>query len=101
MKQEIHLHDVNTAIIGTIMDGTAIVNVSTATTKELKFSKPDGNTATKPATLTTDGTDGQIQYVSDSLFFDVAGTWKMQAHITMPGGEWRSDIQSFTVAGNL
>lgn len=97
---EVHVGDIGTIFELTVMDGASVVDVSTATTKEIVFRKPDGTTATKTATFTTNGSDGKIRYATVANDLDKHGTWKVQAHIIMPTGEWRSDMSEFTVYTN-
>lgn len=99
---EIHVGDVGTAIRATIKDeDDVVVDVSAATTKQLIFEKSDCTEVTKTATFYTDGTDGIIQYVTESGFLTVAGVWRVQAYIVLPGGEWKSDIYEFRVHKNI
>jgi len=53
------------------------------------FSDPDGNVTSKVetdgVTHTTDGTDGQVEYVVESGLFDEDGTWKLQVKILDTG----------------
>lgn len=101
MGAEIHVGDIGTIIRGTAKDGSAIVDVSTATTKDFIFRKPDGTVITRSTVFTTDGTNGQIEYVTVSGDLDRAGTWSVQLHIILPTGEWKSDIFKFDVYANL
>lgn len=101
IKEEIHLNDIGTVFEATIMDGSAIVDVSSATTKELIFRKPSGAVITQTAVFTTDGTDGKIQYITIASDLDEAGDWKLQGRIILPTGEWRTDVSIQSVYGNL
>jgi len=101
MNSDIHVGDVGTVIVATMMDGQAIVDVSGSTTKNLTFKKPDGLMVTKPALFSTDGTDGQIQYVSEAGFFDQSGKWRLQAFVGIPAGQWTSNPVTFEVKANL
>ncbi len=98
---EIHVNDIGTVLIFTIKDGSSVVDVSTATTKQIIFSNPSCSTVTKSGSFTTDGTDGKIQYTTVSGDLDVGGTWRAQAYIVIGGNEWHSDITSFEVHPNL
>ncbi len=71
-----------------------ILDISTATTIELKFTHPNDSLITKTASFTTDGTDGQLEYktlVGDTdLQFPAdntaaLGRWGLRAKIIMPG----------------
>jgi len=99
--EEIHLNDIGTVFRATLYDGSTIVDVSGATTLELVFGKPDGTSSAKTATFTDDGVDGQIQYTVVDGDLDQLGDWKIQAHIILLGGEWRSNIDNFRVYKNI
>lgn len=99
---EIHKGDIGTIFEVTLKDDVAIVDVSSATTKEIFFRKPDGTTVlTKAAEFKTDGTDGIIQYTTILDDLDSVGGWKIQGHVILSTGEWKSDIASFKVYDNL
>ena len=99
--QEIHLNDIGTVFRLTIYDGSSILDVSSASVKEIIFQKPDGTSVTKTAAFYTDGTDGIIQYTTITNDLDATGTWKIQAKVTLPGGTWSSCTQKFKVYANL
>ena len=99
---KIHVGNIGTAFRVTIRnEDNEAENISAATTKELIFLKPDGDTETKSAAFTTDGTDGQIEYVAVSGFLDIPGLWQYQAHVIYSGGEYYSSIVEFEVEENL
>lgn len=101
-NQEIHVGDIGTIFRITIYDGgTTALDVSTATSQEIIFLKPDGTTVTQTSSFYTDGTDGIIQYTTIANDLDAAGTWKLQAKVTLPGGTWSSCTQKFKVYANL
>lgn len=102
MAAEIHVGDIGTAFKATILnEADEVVDVSTVTTKQLIFRKPDGTLLTKTATFDTDGTDGVIKYTSASGDLDVKGQWKMQGYVVFPGGSWKTSIHDFEVVCNL
>ena len=98
---EIHVDDIGTIFRVTLMDGDVIVDISTATTKQLIFKKSDSTIVTQTAAFTTDGSDGQIQYTTLEDDLDIAGVWRLQAFVIMPTGEWSSDFGPFVVFENL
>lgn len=100
-QDEIHVGDVGTVFTVTIMDGAAIVNISTATVKQILYKKPDGTVLTKTADFSTNGSDGKIKYVTVVGDLDAAGTWSIQGYVEMPAGKWHSDISQFEVFKNL
>jgi len=101
MQNEIHRLDVGTVFEVTLMDGSSVVNISTATTKEIYFQLPNGTKLTKSASFTTDGTDGKLRYTTVADDLSLAGGWRIQAHIITPAGQWRSDLGKFKVYENL
>lgn len=99
---DIRIGDTGTVFRLTIVDDVEdIVNISSATTKTIRFSKPDGVSVDKAAAFSTDGVDGIIQYVSVQDDLDVDGKWRIQAYIVTPVGEWSSEIETFWVMENL
>ena len=98
---EIHVGDVGTIFRVTIKDDATVVNVSSATTKQLIFSKPDGTNLVKTAEFYTTGVDGIIQYTTVSGDLDTEGQWRIQAYVIMPAGSWKSDVAKFVVYTNL
>jgi len=99
---DIRIGDIGTVFRLTIVDELEVpVNISAATTTDIRFQKPDDTSVDKSAAFTTDGTDGLIQYVSILDDLDMSGKWRIQAHIITPVGEWRSEIEVFNVLENL
>lgn len=107
---EARVGDVGTIFRATIKDDGVVVDVSTATTKQLIFRKADGTVVAKDATFTTDGTDGKIEYATEAAvvgppavaaFLSVAGQWAYQGYIVSAAGSWKSDIEQFVVHANL
>ena len=99
--REIHVGDIGTLIEVTLYDCGTPVNLTGATTKEIILLKPSGTKVTKTASFKTDGTDGIIQYIAVANDFDESGPWKIQGHVVLPTGEWRSDTGKFKVLDNL
>jgi hypothetical protein len=98
---EIHLNDVGTAFRATFKNQAGVViDISSATTIEFLFLKPDKNLSVQTGTLFTDGKDGKAQYVSVSGFLDQKGIWKVQGYVAWGGSHWYSDIERFRVYGN-
>lgn len=99
--EEIHVNDIGTVFKVLMKDGDDIVDLSSASTKELIFLKPAGTKVTQDAEFTTDGTDGYIQYTAVSGDLDAVGVWKLQAHIVISSLDVKSDISPFRVYPNL
>lgn len=70
-----------------LVDGVETeVDVSTASTKQIKLKDPSGNVTAKTASFYTDGTDGVLQYTTISGDFDEAGNWQMQPYVVLAAG---------------
>lgn len=98
---EIHKDDIGTIFEVTVKDGSIAVDVSGATTKDIIFKKPNGSTLTKASVFVSDGTNGKIKYTSIAGDLDVIGVWKIQSHLVLSGGTWKTDVGSFEVFDNL
>ena len=100
MTAYVRVGDIGTKIISTIKDQDGIaIDISSATTKEFTFEKPDGSTTNKAGSFTTDGTDGKLQYVFQSGDLNLQGNWKYIVHIITPTAEWHTDMSTFRVYG--
>ena len=104
--EEAHLNDIGTVFRVTVYDtsstgSTTVANISGASTKQFTFKRPSGTTFTKVAVFTTDGSDGQIEYVAVDGDLDAAGTWSLQALVTTADGTWNTNVGSFRVYENL
>jgi len=97
----IHQGDIGTRLRVTVMDGAAVMDLRTATTKEIVLRKPTGATVTKTAAFVTDGADGQIEYTTLAGDLDSDSMWQMQARVVLPSGAWRTDVAYFPVSSNL
>jgi hypothetical protein len=99
--EEVHVGDIGTIFRATLHDNGVALDVSSASTLEFTFQKPNGTTLTKTAVLTGDGTDGVVEYTTVSGDIDLHGDWKIQAYVVLPSGNWRSSIVEFKVYENL
>ena len=99
--REIHVGDIGTNFRITLKDDLAIVDASGATTQELIFKPPRLPSFARTTSYVIDGTDGQIEYATVDGDLSVKGVWKLQAHIVLAAGEWRSDVYEFPVHENL
>ena len=103
-----HVGDIGTDLRFKILDESfgaadgAIVDVSSATTIQIKFRKPDGEVVTVTGALVTDGTDGLIKYTTVAAsFLDEAGPWSAQVRVVLGSGDWHTAHGAFTVEANL
>jgi hypothetical protein len=79
-----------------VQDGIA-VDISSYTTRQFVFRKPDGTEVPKTATFTADGVDGYLQYTAEEDVFDVAGKWRVWAVLNKTGSELTSAALKFDV----
>ena len=99
---QIHTDDWGTMFEVTVVDQDGdVADISGATAKVFRFKDPSGNTVDKGADFVTDGSDGKIKYVTQDGDIDEVGDWKLQAIVTLPSGEWFSEILAFPVLQNL
>lgn len=99
---DIHVADTGTVFTVTVTDAAgAIIDLSAALTLEILFRPLNGLTFTRQAALVTDGSDGQIYYVTQAGDLLEAGEWELQAYVVLPGGAWHSDVTRFDVLANL
>jgi hypothetical protein len=98
---EVHKDDQGVQFILTLKDGNDVVDLSSASPKQIKFHKPDGTLLTKTANFYTDGTDGKIYYTSASGDLNLTGNWRLQAYVGIGSNKWHSDTGRFVVYPNL
>lgn len=102
MSTDNHIGDTGVVITLTIHDeADAVVNISTATTKQFIFSKPDGTAATVTAVFGTDGSDGVLKYTTLAGDFDKAGNWQVQAKVIAPSFTYHTAPATFIVDANF
>ncbi len=104
--EQAHVNDIGTIFRVTVNDTTStgsatIADISTASTKKFIFKRPDGTTFERTAVFTTDGSDGNIQYISVDGDLNVAGTWSLQAYVATGAGTWSTSVGTFKVHENL
>lgn len=102
MPAQIQKGNIGTAFRIEIKDqDDVVVDVSAATTIQIIFKKPGGDILTKTASFVTNGTDGMIQYVSQSGDLDTVGLWRHQGFVVQSGTEFWTDLAQFKVHRNL
>lgn len=98
---EIQENNIGTLFKVRIVDEDGVVvNVSTATTKEIILRNPAGTGTAYAASFTTDGSDGYIQYVGTSGLLNMLGIWEMQSHVVIGSNEWFGTVTKFRVLRN-
>lgn len=79
-----------------VQDGVA-QDISSYTTLQFIFRKPDGTEVEKEAAFDSDGTDGCLVYTVEDGLINVAKTWRVRAYLAKAGAELTSDPVSFSV----
>lgn len=79
---------------GTVITLDCGQDISAATGRAIEVRKPDGTTATWAADAS--GTDA-ISFTTLAGTLDMPGTWRLQAHVTLPSGEWLGRTVLLTV----
>ncbi len=98
---EVFENDIGTTFTLTIKNRQgAVVDISGAIVKQLKFTKSNGVVLTKTAVYVTDGTDGKIKYVTVDGDLDTRGIWKVQGYIQLASGSWHTTYNLFTVVAH-
>lgn len=99
---EIRVGDVGTVIEVTIDNGSGPLDLTGWTVANLIFVKPDQTKVVKPGVVPLPPTQGKITWTTVApTDLDQAGTWQVQAEVTIPGGSWKSSIGCFPVYDNL
>lgn len=100
--KEIRLNDVGVRIKATIydLDGN-VVDLSSYTTLTFNFEKPDGSIIPKTASLSTDGMDGQVEYITESGVIDQIGIWNFQVYVVLGVNSYSSTETRFRVTRKL
>ena len=101
MASEIHEGDIGTKLLITVTDDGVVVDISVASLLEIFIRKPDGTILSVSGTLETDGTDGKMHYITIAGDTDVAGVYKLQGRVVLPGGSYYTSTATFKVHCNL
>lgn len=108
MSAEVHVGDVGTEFRAQVKDQDgAVVDVSSAIVRQLKFRKPDGTVIVRAA-LSGSASDpaktgalGWMYYIGVLGDVTLAGVWVQQGYVEIGIGKWHSDEFEFTVYPTL
>lgn len=81
-------------------EGNAL-NLTGATTTEIRLKPPQGYPITKSASVVQPATSGKVRYVTEAGVLGVPGKWRAQAFVAVGGNEYFSTTIEFTVGANL
>lgn len=102
MTAEIHVGDVGTSFRFLVRDEDGqVIDVSGATGMKIWLRKPNGDVLEFDGSLVNDGTDGLIEYVTESGDLDAPGKWRAQAQVTYGGNVVHTEVTKFEVEANL
>jgi hypothetical protein len=102
MAAQIHVGDTGTVFTLIVRDTRGLVPLANYPTRQMIFVKPNNTIVTKTATLTTDGTDGKMQYVTADGDLDATGLWKLQGYVAINSdNHWHTDVVTFQVVANI
>lgn len=79
-----------------------VVNLSGASLKKIRVTRPSGTSFEVNMTFSTDGTDGKVYVTFTAAQLATAGTYQVQVFLTLSSG-WDGPTRpdSFVVVGNL
>ena len=102
MAQYIQQNAVGLTMTLTVKDeeGNAL-NLTGATTTEIRLKPPQGYPITKSASVVSPATDGKVRYVTEAGVLGVPGKWRAQAFVAVAGNEYFSTTIEFQVGANL
>lgn len=98
---DLHVTDIGTEIRVTVMDGTEVVDLSSASVKQFLFKHKTGLTFSRDASLFTDGSDGILKYILVDGDIDLQGKWELQVYLEFSTGKWHSSKATFEAATNI
>ena len=101
MASQIHVGDIGTTLIGTVLDDGAVVDISSAASMQMIIKRPDQTTMTKTASNYTDGTDGKMKYVTVTDDIDQVGNWKIKGKVVIGSATYYSSVSTFKVHCNI
>ena len=98
----VHVGDIGTIFELTVEDCNGVVDISTATTLEIIFRKPDGTQVINLACLSGTGVDGKMRYKTTvSTEIDQEGDWLMQGRVEFGADDFKTTVVGFNVQGNI
>lgn len=102
LSQKIHMGDVGTVFeVQILQPDDTIYSLEGAQTLTFTFQRPDGTFLTVAGALTTDGTDGKVQYITVAGDLNQEGIWLYQVYIEKDPVIKHTDVSKFRVYPNL
>lgn len=86
----------------TIMDDTAVVDISTATSKEIWIFKPGATVRNEyAATFSATGVNGKMYYDVPGSYHDVAGIYTFEGEVVIAGKTYPSSTDTYEVFATI
>lgn len=85
----------------TVKENGVVKNISTYTTRTLRYRKPDGSTIEVSMSFVTDGSDGKVTYTFPSGALDDGGSYSGQLFLSKTNVRLPTSKFSFTVNPSL
>ena len=103
MTDLVQFGDVGVLIELTITNSAgSAIDISSADTHDIILRPHGGDSLTNSGTFSTNGSDGKLQYTTQSGDLLSVGMWNAQAHVTLPdSSDWRTELLAFEVGRNL
>lgn len=103
MAANVHIGDVGFIFQTIFTAGNGVINISTATTKQIEAKLPDGSLKIFTGAFTTDGVDGALQYTTASTGdLSQSGDWKFQGYVILAdGNQWHTNVAVTTIYPNV
>ena len=98
MTEQTSILDLGVSLRIEVQENNAAIDISTSTARAILLTKPDGSQITRTAVYVTDGTDGQIEYVTVSGDIDQLGNWQYRGRVTFGATQvYHTKPQTFKV----
>lgn len=100
---EIQVNDVGTRIDITVKDQEGnVVDLTTSTDVKLKCLPPDGSSVKVfDVSFNSDGSDGQVYYITQDSDINTTGTWELQVIVTFGTNVFHSAVEKLKVLRNI
>lgn len=95
--ENIHVDDFGWLCKLCVVQDSVAQDISSYTTLQFIFRKPDGTEVKKDAIFESDGTDGCLVYTVEDGLIDAPNSWRVRAYLAKTGAELTSDPVYFRV----
>lgn len=85
MAVPLHVGDVGTIIRMRVREDGAVKDMTAASALQIEVTKPSGTVVVETATLSTNGSDGRIQFTVEAGLLDEPGLYQFQGVFTIGG----------------